>query len=180
MKKPLLCCCWCFFSIGRERRKLENIPEDDLQSLTRTHFFGKRIARVASIYDGDTLDLVFLYRKELTRKACRMAEIDTPEMKMKHDRNDTQEMISKKMEIKRKAIEARQYLCDQVMKSSSPNTVVAVFYESDKYGRPLVLLFRGDTAHKPDSYFVFDNSINKELVDRGLAKMYDGTTKAEW
>lgn len=147
--------------------------------MKRSNFEGKVVARVCSIYDGDTLDLAFFYRGKITRKACRMYGIDTPEMKMKRCATDTPKIIEQKMAVKQLAIEAKQYLYDQVMNPPS-NSVVAVIGDNDKYGRPMVLLFRINEKHHPDAYFTFKNSINNELVQKGLAKLYDGTTKEEW
>ena len=107
--KLLMNSCWCCFSVGREQHKIEKFSEEDLKTMKRSNFEGKVVARVCSIYDGDTLDLAFLYRGKITRKPCRMYGIDTPEMKMKHCATDTHKIIEQKMQVKQLAIEARKY-----------------------------------------------------------------------
>ena len=119
-------------------------------------------------YDGDTCDLALFRNDELVQIRCRLAGIDTPEIKSEH---------------KDKAIRARNKLiscacnCDFTLTNDAKRPDVQAFINEnkkiitahcgkfDKYGRVLVTLFDKDI------------NINKTLLDLGFAKPYDGGKK---
>lgn len=138
-------------------QKISNVSDDIIQELKRTVIRGTRYCRVCSVYDGDTLDLAFYENNVLVRYKCRLAAIDTPELK------------SVDAEIKDVAYRAKDYLNTRVKKD--PKAILYVeFIDSDKYGRPLVILY-----DKNIKEVNFIRSINNELITNGLAKRYSLT-----
>lgn len=101
-------------------------------------------SRVEKIIDGDTvrldIDLGFTVH---WKSNCRLYGVNAPELNSK----DPEERI--------KALEAKEYLIDNL-----PEKVVIQSLELDKYGRPLV------------DIYVDKRLINEELIQKGLAKEY--------
>lgn len=103
-------------------------------------------SRVEKIIDGDTvrldIDLGFTVH---WKSNCRLYGVNTPELNSK----DPEERI--------KALEAKQYLIDNL-----PLDVIIVSQELDKYGRPLVDIYVDNG----------ERHINQELIDKGFSKPY--------
>lgn len=101
-------------------------------------------SRVEKVIDGDTvrldIDLGFTVH---WKSNCRLYGINTPELN------------SKNPEEKIKALEAKQYLIDNL-----PTEVTIISRELDKYGRPLV------------DIYVDNRLINQEIIDNGFSKPY--------
>jgi len=107
-------------------------------------------AKCVKCYDGDTVHLCFSYRKgPPMRHRCRLLGIDTPEMN------------SKDLLEKQAAVRARDELSSLIL----DKLVKVDLGKMDKYGRPLVTIYRGR------------KNVNQHLVDRKLAVRYDGSTK---
>jgi endonuclease YncB( thermonuclease family) len=147
------------------------------------------IATPLSCYDGDTCTLGFQLHHLVTGEPvlysikCRLACIDTPEMK-----GGTQE-------TKELAVMARNFLINQMCTTAVPlsqtltrqhilqhlkehGKIVSVCCgDFDKYGRLLVTLYPSGTTKESASKV---ESINMRLVTQGYAKLYDGGTKQEW
>ena len=106
-------------------------------------------AFVQRIVDGDTatlsIDLGFTIS---WHSNCRLAAINAPEL------------TSKDPAIRAKALEAKQYLIDKLPIGCE---VRIVSKELDKYGRPVVDVYYGKE---------FENHLNQELLDNGLAAKY--------
>ena len=137
--------------------RINNVPDDAIMDLKRTTLRGMRYCRVCSVYDGDTLDLAFFEHETLVRYKCRLAAIDTPELR------------SVNAETKELAYRAKDYLNTRVNKN--PKAILYVqFIDNDKYGRPLVVLYDKDVKE-----IEFSKSINNELITQGLAKRYSLT-----
>jgi endonuclease YncB( thermonuclease family) len=115
-------------------------------------------AKVVSIYDADTLTLIFLMNHEPVKFRCRLADIDAPE---KRSADPIERACSDK---------AIQRLKELIGQSQMVYIKCGAF---DKYGRLLVELYNAtDSA-----------SINQILIDEKLAYRYDGGTKkqfSEW
>ena len=64
-------------------RKLENITAADIQlSTSPAPLNGMNTdAKMMSVYDGDTCDLVIIRKKKLEWYKCRLADINAPELK---------------------------------------------------------------------------------------------------
>ena len=116
--------------------------------------------RVYKAYDGDTCSCLFKFKGEVYKyKGMRLTGIDTPEMR------------GSSPEVKDIAICARNRLRELILDQRG---VTAEFGEMDKYGRPLVKIFR----YYPDDNINVD--INQLLIDERLAVIYDGGTKFDW
>lgn len=109
-------------------------------------------AKVASVYDGDTITIICKVFDNFYKWNCRLDGIDTPEMK------------SKNADEKKAAIIARDYLRELIL-----NEVVSVTCgDFDKYGRLLVNVFYNN------------ENINEKMINMGYAKPYNGGTKESW
>lgn len=101
-------------------------------------------SRVEKVIDGDTvrldIDLGFTVH---WKSNCRLYGVNTPELRSK----DPQE--------KMKALEAKQFLIDNL-----PEQVVIHSRELDKYGRPLV------------DIYVEGRLINDEIIEKGFSQNY--------
>jgi micrococcal nuclease len=101
-------------------------------------------SRVEKVIDGDTvrldIDLGFTVH---WKSNCRLYGINTPELN------------SKDPEQKIKALEAKQFLIDNL-----PKEVVIHSRELDKYGRPLV------------DIYVEGRLINDEIIEKGFSQNY--------
>ena len=106
-------------------------------------------ARVIGVYDGDTITVIFNFKGELSRWSCRLAGIDTPELKTKNEK----EKIA--------AIKARDFLRECVL----DKVVKIECGEFDKYGRLLVTVFYEGV------------NVNLDLISKGYAIAYNGGTK---
>ncbi len=110
---------------------------------------------VTKVYDGDTIHLALFFHEKKYRVRCRLAEIDTAEMN------------AKEPEIKKKAVEARDYVASHIY----DKMIWVVFGKNDKYGRPLGLLYL--TRKDLDT----NRSFNHHLIDLGHAYTYKGGEK---
>jgi len=107
-------------------------------------------AKCVKCYDGDTVHLCFKYEggKPL-RHRCRLAGIDTPEMRSKDPQERAVALLAKT------ALE--KMILDRI--------VTVDFGPNDMYGRPLVTIRIGN------------RNVNQKLIDKGLATSYQGKTK---
>lgn len=142
------------------------------------------VALVLDLIDGDTISVALYDRNEAAHNGSngivqlhvRLYGIDTPEKRPRVDDPN-------RVQIKRMAADAtaflRQLLC---LESDSSNgdmkrrLVTLCFLEHDKYGRPLALIVRGKKkpATMQDAWL---QSVNKQMIDNGLALPYTGGTK---
>jgi endonuclease YncB( thermonuclease family) len=126
------------------KRLLGTKTKDDLPRFTLDGI--KAHAKVVSVYDGDTCDVVFYHdgMEKLVRFKCRLSGYDAPEldeepqgelardylahlcMGKDHDEFD-EEIVWNKKDL-------------QKMLDENRNTVYAMFGKQGKYGRPLVTL----------------------------------------
>ena len=150
--------------------QLRKVKDDDIERSPKSapgKNFSTR-AKVITVHDGDTCDLVFSRNGDLERFKCRLASIDAPELN-----------------TGRKAKKARDFLAwlstgedpDSFPKRSTPwseeelqdrldankTLVHAEFQGFGHFGRPLVVL-------KKDSDD--GDSFNDLLIDYGYAKPY--------
>lgn len=106
-------------------------------------------ATVQRIVDGDTANLSIDLGFTISWASnCRLASVNAPELS------------SKDPMVKAKALEAKQYLIDKLPIGCE---VRIVSRELDKYGRPVADLYYGKD---------FQNHLNQELLDNGLAVKY--------
>ena len=130
---------------------------NDLEnSNTKTPIFSleghKSKAKVVYIYDGDTVHLVIEVFNQLFKWKCRIAHVDTPELR-------TKDLHEKEM----------GYVARDKLKELMENKIVDVeCFEFDKYGRLLVeITVNGIKVHE-------------WLISNGYAKPYEGKTKEKW
>jgi len=125
-------------------------------SNTKTPIFSleghKSKAKVVYIYDGDTVHLVIEVFNQLFKWKCRIAHVDTPELR-------TKDLHEKEM----------GYVARDKLKELMENKIVDVeCFEFDKYGRLLVeITVNGIKVHE-------------WLISNGYAKPYEGKTKEKW
>lgn len=122
----------------------------------------KTLAKCVKVYDGDTGTFVFYVDNKPYKFRCRLASIDTAEIKS----NNPEEVVHAQ-KAKNRLIE----LIDDTL-------VYLECLEHDKYGRILVKIYKND-----DDYHNGNKSFNKILVDEGLAYQYKGGKRVnfcEW
>lgn len=111
--------------------------------------------KVVSVYDGDTLRICFSIHDTMYKWNCRVAGVDTPEIRTKN------------LSEKRLGYVARDALRNRVL-----NKLVRVECDKfDKYGRLLVKIYDG-----PE----WNECVNDWLIQEDYAKSYDGGTKTPW
>jgi len=116
----------------------------------------KTYAKCVSVYDGDTIHVVFKMPEtnKYHRWIIRMSGIDTPEIKTKNTAEKT------------KAIEVRDYLRNKIL----DKIIILECLDFDKYGRLLGNIF-----------IINENiTLNQQLINNGMAKIYNGGTKEDW
>ena len=110
-------------------------------------------AKVVSVYDGDTIKVVFKFADKLYKWNCRLEHVDTPELRTKN--------------VKEKKY---GYIVRDKLREKILNKVVNIkCNEFDKYGRLLIEILQDD-----------DITINQWLIDNKYAFKYEGGTKKNW
>lgn len=110
-------------------------------------------AKVVSVYDGDTIKVVFPLADKLYKWNCRLEHVDTPELRTKNENEKKYGYI------------VRDKLREKIL-----NKVVNIkCNDFDKYGRLLVEILQDD-----------DITVNQWLIDNNYAFKYDGGTKESW
>lgn len=137
--------------------KLKNcdkkIPKFSLDGMTK-------LCKVVDVYDGDTCRVVFEHNGNFNKWNIRMTGYDTPEIRPRKN-------LENRDEIKKKAIESRDFLKSQVM--NYPEQLVFIKCSCfDKYGRLLGELFKDKEC---------TISINNLMVEKGYGYVYHGGTK---
>lgn len=136
---------------------LQSKSSSDLQSQTETtpafslNGF-KTDAKVVKVYDGDTVHVVFSYFDKFFKWTCRIAHVDTPELRTKNE------------EEKKKGYEVRDKLRELIM----GKIVQLHCHEFDKYGRLLI------------DIEIDGVKVDEWLLSNGYAKKYEGGTKEKW
>ena len=149
--------------------RLETATTDTKQRFTLKGF--KRYAKVVSVYDGDTLDLIFYQRrndKEPIRYKCRMSGYDAPELDEEPYGTRAKYYLAH-LCMGETAVTVKDF--NQMKPWSSGRTpledrlknkklVYAEFDREGKYGRPVVKLFQVDDKRQPSKV-----SINKMMQE---------------
>lgn len=109
-------------------------------------------AKCVSVYDGDTVNLVFNFLGEVKQHRIRLNNIDTPEIRTKNK------------EEKVLGVKARNFLKDKIL-----NKIVTVKCgKHDKYGRILA------------DIFLDGENINNLMIKEGHACEYSGGKKKKF
>jgi len=121
------------------------------------------IAKVVSVYDGDTCRVVIPYKDDFYKWNVRLDGYDTPEMRPSKSKPNRDKEIEA-------AKEAKKFLISKVM--STPEQLIFIKCKNfDKYGRLLadIYLNMKDTI-----------SVNDLMVQNGHGYLYNGGTKKEF
>ena len=109
-------------------------------------------AKVVSVYDGDTIKVIFPLHGVLYKWNCRLSGVDTPELRTRNENE-----------------KAYGYVVRDKLREKILNKVVRVSCgDLDKYGRLLVTVF------------MEDENVNQWLITSDYAFAYDGGTKRSW
>lgn len=128
----------------------ENI-NDSIQELS---FVGEvKEAKIVSVYDGDTVKVVFPFGDKLYKWNCRLEHVDTPELRTKNEKE-----------------KEYGYLVRDKLREKILNKVFMIkCNDFDKYGRLLIEIQQKN-----------DITINQWLIDNNYAFKYEGGTKKSW
>jgi len=110
--------------------------------------------KVVSVYDGDTIRVVFPIHNTMYKWNCRLNGVDTPELRTK---DETEKKYG--------------YLVRDELRKKILNKIVTVYCgDFDKYGRLLIDIFCEND----------ETSIGLWLIENKYALKYDGGTKKNW
>lgn len=134
-------------SLHKDLSKVEDAPMFSLNDV-------ETLAKVVSVYDGDTVKLIFPLHSTMYKWNCRISGVDTPELRTKCELE------------KNFGYEVRDKLREKIL-----NKIVKVRCgHFDKYGRLLVML-RCENE---------ECTVNDWLINNNYALQYDGGTKQSW
>ena len=114
----------------------------------------KKTAKVVSVYDGDTIKVVFSVFEKLFKFNCRIQGVDTPEIRTKNKQE------------KKFGLEVRDKLTEKILNK----VVIIECGDFDKYGRLLVDIRDTESGEL----------ISEWLIKNKYAFKYDGGTKQDW
>ena len=110
-----------------------------------------------NVHDTDTISILFKYKDDIIKYNIRISGIDAPELHSK---------ILNEREL---CIKGTEYLKNLIL-----NKILKVkIKKTDKYGRLLADLYTLDLY--PNNIY-----INKDLIDKGYCREYNGEAKADW
>jgi endonuclease YncB( thermonuclease family) len=132
-------------------QKLDSLNINQIKKFSFENY--KTIIKVIKVIDGDTITAIFKFKDEFYKYNFRINEIDTAEI---HSKNEN---------IKKFAVETKNYLTHLILNKN----LNATFCNFDKYGRILINL-----------YLDTEESVSDNLIKGGYAKKYDGKTKEIW
>ena len=145
----------------------------------------KKVLKVHSVYDGDTFTCTIDGNDPMLCEeiGVRVAGIDTPER-----RQSTKKSAAERARLKKLANTARWYTACRLMGKRQALKLKGI-YEPAGWTEPILKSRRVTLVdRKRPKYFrilanvLFDQrkSLSDELMERGLAKLYDGGTKPTW
>lgn len=151
--------------------KLCNLPD----KVRKFDLDGSRMwVRLINAHDGDTMTVGFEFASQFYRTNVRLIGLDTPEIRSK-DPNEKLLAVQARNRVLNWAAPALfevdgMYEEKQVMEKLKQTPVVLFVEcrEGDKYGRPLVKVFKTSVA---------TDSINDMLLQDNQADTYEGGTK---
>ena len=125
----------------------EKVPEFSLKNEVKK-------AKVVSVYDGDTIRVVFPILNKLYKWNCRITGVDTPELR-------TRDELEKKY-----GYEVRDKLRDKIL----DKVVTVKCGDFDKYGRLLIDIYCDNETRRVSNW----------LIENKYAFAYNGGTKQKW
>ena len=150
-------------------QQLQNAMDKNIKrSSNPTPTYISTSAKVVSVHDGDTCDLVISRYSSLERFKCRLAAIDTPELKTGEKAKKARDFLawlSTGGDPARFSSSSQPWSDTQLQNTLDANKVLvhAEFQSTDVYGRALVVLKK--TSQAKDSF-------NDILIQYGYAKQY--------
>lgn len=115
-----------------------------------------KIAKVVSVYDGDTVKVVFPVLSKLFKFNCRIVGVDTPEIR-------TRNKVEKEYGL---------LVRDKLREKILDKVVTIKCGDFDKFGRLLIdIQERGALA---------EETVSEWLIKNNYAYKYDGGTKKDW
>jgi endonuclease YncB( thermonuclease family) len=161
----MLCC----FS-----KRILSQTDDSIPVFSLNNFKG--YARITSVYDGDTFNAAIIIHGRVLKFKFRTLGYDSPEIKPSLSMVNRQSHI----EMAKCARELFKNECDFddrrpheiwnpfICKNKVNGLIWIECEKMDKYGRPLVTVYRnrGDTV-----------SVNQKMIESGIVNVYDGKTK---
>ena len=111
-------------------------------------------ARVVSVYDGDTIKVIFPLNDIFYKWNCRLMGVDTPELRTRNTREK----------------EHGYFVRDKLREKINDQIVQLKCEDLDKYGRLLVTVLCDEGQC----------NINEWLIKNDYAFAYDGGTKRSW
>lgn len=128
---------------------------DNINDAPMLSFEGESIeAKVVSVYDGDTVNVIFPLNGKFYKWNCRLTGVDTPELR------------TKCKEEKEYGYKVRDYLREKILNK----VVILKCGDFDKYGRLLIeIICVGEEC-----------TVNQWLINNDYAFAYDGGTKKSW
>ena len=116
-------------------------------------------SKIVGVHDGDTVNALIECNNSVFKFRCRLARIDSPELKSTDE------------EEKRHAILSRDMLSSLIL-----NKIVRLkIGKHDKYNRPLIEIFLPNDNTEEE-----DLCVDNWLVANNLARPYHGEKKKEW
>lgn len=161
-------CCGC----SRRFEDSSNYHEKELQSntfqeLSKFTFCGLITkAKIVSVYDGDTVTLVFYYHNIPIKDSFRMLGYDSPELK------PVKTIENRELHIHAGRV-AKEYLSSKIL----DHLVWVKFSQEEKYGRLMGTLYY---CHEGQTEPDINDNINAEMILKGYGKPYDGGHKSEF
>ncbi len=133
----------------------------EIQSMNTPEFTLNKfstLAKVVKVYDGDSIHVVFEYFGNFYRWICRIAHVDTPEIKSKNQKEKEFGNVVKE--------KVSELLLNKIFQIQC--------FEFDKYGRLLIELTLPDTNETKNE------KLHEWLIRNKYAKPYEGGTKEGW
>ncbi|MAT63639.1 MAG: hypothetical protein CL881_07565 [Dehalococcoidia bacterium] len=136
-------------------------------------------AKITSVYDGDTFNACILLHGRVVKFKFRTLGYDSPEIKPSLD------LENRKLHIEQAKLARDMFKRECGFDDHAPHQVWNPFMcrnkvngwvwiscaKNDKYGRPLVTVYR----NKYD-----DVSVNDKMISHGIVNVYDGKKKASF
>ena len=150
-------------------QQLRNITKDEIKRSKNSPPTNiNKSAKVVKVHDGDTCDLVIIRNRSLERFKCRLADIDTPEMKTGRKAEKARDFLAwlsigeDPADFPRRT---KPWSKDELQNQLDANKTLvhAEFQGVGRYGRPLVILKKASGD---------EDSFNDLLMRHGYAEPY--------
>lgn len=139
-------------------------------------------AKMLSIYDGDTANIIFMYNDRPMHVKARFIGYDANEMKP-HLNDPKREEKKQKAKIAKRRLWTLCTNSEDDENCNKPHkTLIQIKCDDyDKYGRLLILAFAENTnISDKEEKELFELSINSQMIKEGHGYEYFGGTKQEF